>query len=206
MAKKSKSGPSADLRTEEKIKEAARIVFTRKGYAATRTRDIAEEAGINLALLNYYFRSKQKLFEQVMLEKVHQVFGRIGPVFNDPATTLEYKIEHVVALYIDMISRHPDLPLFVLSEIKNHPEHFAQTFQVGQILQHSSFITQLHEKRPDIHPLHFFMNTMSMVLFPFVAMPVFKAVGMADEGQFMTMMQDRKTLIPRWVKAILETR
>ncbi len=206
MAKKTKSGPSADLRTEEKIKEAARIVFTRKGYAATRTRDIAEEAGINLALLNYYFRSKQKLFEQVMLEKVHQLFGLIGPVFNDPTTSLEYKIEHVVALYIDMISRHPDLPLFVLSEIKNHPEHFAQTFQVGQILQHSSFITQLHEKRPDIHPLHFFMNTMSMVLFPFVAMPVFKAVGMADEGQFMTMMQDRKTLIPRWVKAILETR
>lgn len=61
--------PGTDLSTEQKIIEAARKVFTRKGYSATRTRDIAEEAGLNLALLNYYFRSKQKLFELVMAEK-----------------------------------------------------------------------------------------------------------------------------------------
>jgi len=65
MAKRKKGGPDS-LSTEEKIKAAARKVFLRKGFSATRTRDIAEEAGINLALLNYYFRSKQKLFEEVM--------------------------------------------------------------------------------------------------------------------------------------------
>jgi AcrR family transcriptional regulator len=203
MAKKSLIVPPEDISTEEKIKEAARKVFTRKGYAATRTRDIAEEAGINLALLNYYFRSKQKLFEQVMLEKVQQLFGLIAPVLNDPATSLEYKVEQVVMLYIDMISEHPDLPLFVLSEIRNHPEHFAQTFQIGQLLQHSSFIRQLKEKRPDINPLHFLMNMMSMTLFPFIAMPVFKAIGAADENQFKAMMNDRKALIPFWIKAML---
>jgi AcrR family transcriptional regulator len=204
MAKKSLIVPPEDVSTEEKIKEAARKVFTRKGYAATRTRDIAEEAGINLALLNYYFRSKQKLFEQVMLEKVQQLFGLIAPVLNDPSTSLEYKTEQIVTLYIDMISEHPDLPLFVLSEIRNHPEHFAQTFQVGQLLQHSSFIRQLKEKRPDINPLHFLMNTMSMTLFPFIAMPVFKAIGAADENQFKAMMNDRKSLIPLWIKAMLQ--
>ena len=57
-----------DLSTEEKIKNSARAVFHRKGFAAARTRDIAQEAGINLALLNYYFRSKEKLFNIVMLE------------------------------------------------------------------------------------------------------------------------------------------
>lgn len=206
MAKKIVNPPSVDIPTEEKIKEAARKVFTRKGYAGTRTRDIAEEAGINLALLNYYFRSKQKLFEQVMLEKVQQLFGLIAPVLNDPSTTLEFKVEQIVALYIDMISEHPDLPLFVLSEIRNHPEHFAQTFHVGEMLQQSSFIRQLKEKRPDIHPLHFLMNTMSMTLFPFIAMPVFKAIGAADETQFKTMMADRKALIPVWIKAILNAR
>ena len=55
-----------NLSTEEKFKEAARIVFTKKGYAATKTRDIAEQAGLNLALLNYYFRSKEKLFEIIV--------------------------------------------------------------------------------------------------------------------------------------------
>lgn len=78
-----------------------------------------------------------------MLEKVQQLFGLIAPVLNDPSTALEYKIEQIVSLYIDMITAHPDLPLFVLSEIKDHPEHFAQTFQVGQLLQQSSFIKQL---------------------------------------------------------------
>jgi AcrR family transcriptional regulator len=206
MAKKTLVTPSADVSTEEKIKEAARKVFTRKGYAATRTRDIADEAGINLALLNYYFRSKQKLFEQVMLEKVQQLFGLIAPVLMDPSTTLAFKVEQLVTLYIDMISEHPDLPLFVLSEIRNHPDHFAQTFQVGHILQHSSFIKQLREARPDIDPLHFLMNTMSMTLFPFIAMPVFKAIGAADETQFKSMMTDRKALIPLWIKAILNAR
>jgi AcrR family transcriptional regulator len=57
-----KEGKKIEPTTEEQIKEAARRVFTRKGYAATRTRDIAEESGHNLALLNYYFRSKEKLF------------------------------------------------------------------------------------------------------------------------------------------------
>ena len=59
-----------DTNTEDKILKAANKVFTQKGFAATRTRDIAAEAGINLALLNYYFRSKKKLFDIVMLENL----------------------------------------------------------------------------------------------------------------------------------------
>ncbi len=86
-------GAKPDLSTEEKIKEAARKVFTQKGYAATRTRDIAEEAGINLALLNYYFRSKEKLFEIVILEKIHILLGKIGPAMMDEHTSIEQKVE-----------------------------------------------------------------------------------------------------------------
>jgi AcrR family transcriptional regulator len=107
MAKKVK--PAPDLSTEEKIKEAAKKVFTQKGYFATRTRDIAEEAGLNLALLNYYFRSKEKLFEIVMLEKVQKFFGVLLPVLNNPATTLEEKIESIPDKYIDLILENPDL-------------------------------------------------------------------------------------------------
>ena len=72
---KEKEITAKDLSTEEKIKAAAKKLFTQKGFAATRTRDIAEEAGINLALLNYYFRSKEKLFELVMKENVQLFLG-----------------------------------------------------------------------------------------------------------------------------------
>src|SRR6187402_3423361 len=112
---------AADHSTEEKIKLAARKVFTQKGFSAARTRDIADEAGINLALLNYYFRSKQKLFEQIMFEKVQLLFGHLAPALFDPTTSLDIKIERMVTLYIDMIIENPDLPIFVLSEIRNHP-------------------------------------------------------------------------------------
>src|SRR6187455_3388798 len=116
MAKKIKA--EADLSTEEKIKSAARLVFTRKGYAATRTRDIAEEAGINLALLNYYFRSKEKLFEIVMVEKMSKFFGVVAQVLEDKSMTVEEKTGTVVDNYIGLLSENPDLPIFILSEIR----------------------------------------------------------------------------------------
>ena len=72
-----------DHSTEDKIKDSSRKLFTQQGFAATKTRDIAKEAGINLALLNYYFRSKEKLFEIVMLENLGHFFQGIAIIVND---------------------------------------------------------------------------------------------------------------------------
>lgn len=198
------SNPSSDpLSTEEKIKAAARKLFTQKGYAATRTRDIAEEAGINLALLNYYFRSKEKLFELVMKEKVQMLFGCIVPVANDPGTSLEEKADHIVSIYSDMMVENSNLPLFVLSEIRNHPDQFAKTLNSGQLLRETSLVRQLAERRPDLNPLHFLLSLLGMTLFPFIAMPIFKHATLMTDSQFNTLMEHRRALIPHWMKAIL---
>src|SRR6516162_7868399 len=111
---KKKPGPKKvkDISTEEKIKEAARKLFTQKGYAMVRTRDIAAEAGINLALLNYYFRSKEKLFDIIMMENFRQFIQGISVNIYDEKTSIEEKIEKVTAAYIDLLTNHPDLPLF----------------------------------------------------------------------------------------------
>src|ERR1700752_5346483 len=106
MRKKKEIESSAS--TEEKIKEAARKVFTRKGYAATRTRDIAEESGLNLALINYYFRSKEKLFDIIMLEHLQTFVHSIVDLINNPNTTLPQKLEQLVGHYIDMLKANPD--------------------------------------------------------------------------------------------------
>src|ERR1700753_2868373 len=103
--------------TEEKIKQAARKVFTQKGYAATRTRDIAEESGYNLALINYYFRSKEKLFDIIITEQMQLFIHSVMGIVNDETTTLPEKLEIVIAHYIDMLIKSPYIPLFVLSEI-----------------------------------------------------------------------------------------
>ncbi|MGF7082164.1 TetR/AcrR family transcriptional regulator [Mucilaginibacter sp. UYCu711] len=193
-----------NLSTEEKFKEAARIVFTKKGYAATKTRDIAEQAGLNLALLNYYFRSKEKLFEIIMLEKVEQLFAFILPALNDTSTSLEEKIDWVATNYIEMLLKNPDLPIFVLSEVRSNPERFGKAMQLKSQVMRSVFLKQLAERKPGVNPIHFFLNFLGMMVFPFIAKPVFGASGAVSEGTFVQMIAERKALIPQWMKLMLE--
>lgn len=196
----SKQLKKIDTSTEEKIIEAASKVFTQKGYAATRTRDIAEEAGINLALLNYYFRSKEKLFHIIMDVKLKQLFSVIFPIMNNEQLTLEMKIEMLAQNYINLLVENPDLPLFVLSEIKANPEGFKDKLNLKKLLKNSSFILQLKDNRPDLDPLHFLSTILGMTIFPFIA----KNVLFSSDTDFKAFMKDRTMLITTWSKKILE--
>lgn len=202
MAKK--KAIASDLSTEEKIKEAARKVFTQKGYAATRTRDIAEEAGINLALLNYYFRSKEKLFEIVILEKMHLLLGKIGPILMDEKTTIELKVEQIAEHYIDTLMANPDIPLFVLGEIKTNPAKFAELINTKTKIADSAFFKQLKAARPDINPVHFIFNVLGLIIFPFIGKPLLQLIIGVKPEEIRIIMNERKTLIKTWVKAMLE--
>ena len=198
-----------DTSTEEKIKNAARIVFHKKGFAATRTRDIAEEAGINLALLNYYFRSKEKLFDIVMFETMQHFFKSIAVVVNNEQTSLATKIDVIVANYIDMLIANPNIPLFLLNELKMQPDELVKKMGMREVLMNSSFIKQFQQGVKDgkitpIHPLHFFVNIISITVFPFVASPIIKGLGDLSQQQFEALMQERKTLIPKWINASLK--
>src|SRR5690349_17783690 len=102
MATTKRKEQTLDSSTEEKIKTAARIVFPRKGYQATTVRDIAQEAGINFSLVNYYFRSKEKLFQLIMREVVEQLVADISGFLNDEKTSIEEKIRRIAAFYIDL--------------------------------------------------------------------------------------------------------
>jgi AcrR family transcriptional regulator len=203
MAKQEKIA-TTDPSTEEKIKQAARKVFTQKGFAATRTRDIAEEAGINLALLNYYFRSKEKLFDMVMLENLQQFLMAMGSVLHNQNTDLEAKVTIVAANYIDMLKANPDLPLFILSEIRANPEKLASNMRIRELLLNSEFFKQLRETNENINPLHLLINILGMTVFPFVASPLLKIIGDLKQDEFMKMMEERKKLIPVWVMAMLK--
>jgi len=199
-------GTKPDLSTEEKIKEAARKVFTQKGYAATRTRDIAEEAGINLALLNYYFRSKEKLFEIVILEKMHILLGKIGPAITDERTSIEQKVEQIAEHYINTLVANPDIPLFVLGEIRNNPDKFAGLIRTKTKIVDSAFFKQLAERRPDIDPLHYILNMLGLVIFPFIGKPLLQLIAGIKPERAATLMKERKTLIKTWFLAMLEAK
>ncbi len=186
--------------TEERIIEAAHKVFGQKGYAGTRNRDIAEEAGVNMALLNYYFRSKQKLFEIVMAKNSEKFFQVMLPVVDDHKSTLVEKIELLTDNYIDLLIENPELPLFVFNEIKVDPDNFKGRVQADKLFNGSILIQQIELASPETDPRQFVISLLGMILFPFVSKPIFYT----DEQKFRQHMVERKSYIITWAKAILK--
>lgn len=197
--------------SEQKIIAAAFQVFQSKGYAATRTRDIAEAAGINLALLNYYFRSKEKLFEIILLQSMADFMGIMTTVINDEQTTLEKKVENIIDAYHKMLHEKPSIPLFILSELRqgNHAvllkasglkkiyqkSHFAKQYQVG-------VDKGKYASRP---MLWLIMNMMSLTIFPFMAEPLLRVVGDLDNKEYQLFLSTRKDFIVKWVLQTLKS-
>lgn len=203
LATKKATAP-VKISTEEKIKIAARKVFTEKGFKATRTRDIAKEAGINLALLNYYFRSKEKLFEIVMTENLEQFMMGIGLIAHNEDTGWRQKVEQLVAHYIDMLLLNPNLPVFVLAEKINNPEKISRLINQRVGFLKSPFMRQIKqaiEAREviPVHPMHFLVNMMGMIIFPFISKEMLKTIGEINQKQFDEMMVERKKLLPQWI-------
>ncbi|HEY4154391.1 MAG TPA: TetR/AcrR family transcriptional regulator [Puia sp.] len=205
---KAKKTVVEEVSTEEKIKAAAKKLFTEKGFAETRTRDIAEEAGINLALLNYYFRSKQKLYDIIMLENFRQFIQGVSLNLFDENTSIEEKIEKVVIAYIDFLTLNPNLPLFIINELKGNPSKIAAQINEEISPLRSYFIKQLQEagkegKIASMDPFHFIANLVGLTVFPFISKPLLQRITKTNEEQFQAFMQERKKLVPIWIRGIL---
>jgi AcrR family transcriptional regulator len=195
--------------TEQKIKEAARKIFHEKGFEATKTRDIAEQAGINLALLNYYFRSKKKLYEIIMMETVQSFFGSLQGILNDEQTSIREKLLLLVNSYIDILSENPDIPFFILHEVRSNPAQLQVRIPFSKAISRSVFARQFQEEAragriPAIHPLHLLWNLSSLLIFPFVSLPAVSQGTGLDEAELLALIKERKQLIPRWIEAILK--
>lgn len=210
MAKKATAEIEKNTSTEEKIKEAARRVFTQKGYAATRTRDIAEESGLNLALINYYFRSKEKLFDIIIVEHLQLFIHSVMEIVNDPKTTLQQKMEMLISHYIDMLIENPYIPIFVLNEINANPEKLIEKLGFEKMQRENIYIIKQWEemaaakKTPAINPIHIVVNVLSMTIFPFIASPLLRNRTGMSLGEFNKLMEERKKLIPVWINAMIK--
>tara|TARA_B100001564_G_scaffold161126_1_gene135452 strand:- start:305 stop:910 length:606 start_codon:yes stop_codon:yes gene_type:complete len=193
--------------TEIKIKTAAKSLFLKKGYSATTTRDISKESDINLALLNYYFTSKKKLFEIIMLETFYDFISKMVEVYNDEKSTLEEKLKLTSSKYIDMIIAEPHLPTFVVNELKNNPSSILKILK-GQIME-SKLVDQYNEgvKKgvyKKIDPIHFVTNILSLIVFPFISSPIIIKMKKFNRKEFNDMMHERKKLIPQWILQMIK--
>ena len=193
-----------ELTTEEKIRHAARKVFTSKGFAAARMQEIADEAEINKGLLHYYYRSKKKLFQAIFDEAftrfssdINQVFGADIPLFE--------KIEQFVDRYISMVIANPELPGFIINELNQKGEAFIQEILSRQTRPNPMpLITQIQAEaeagriRP-INPAELFLNILSLCLFPFLARPMFQGMTGINNETYEEMMRQRKQEVAKFV-------
>ena len=194
--------------TEQRILDAARAVFVRRGTAGARMQEIAQEAGVNQALLHYYFRSKDRLAEAVF----RQVAGRIIPMVFEilgSDLSIEDKVERFVHLYIDALTPSPFLPGYILSELHHHPERAAQLFAAAAGVEPGRFTAPILTKlgaqidarvregtmRP-IEPRQFAVNLISLCVFPFAARPLLAVAFGLDGPAFARFLEHRRRELP----------
>jgi TetR/AcrR family transcriptional regulator len=190
--------------TEERILAAARKVFFKQGYGGARMQEIADEAGINKAMLHYYFRSKDKLFEQVFREAFGRLLPSLADIFSQPVSIFE-KIEQFTQAYISIVTEHPYLPVFVLSEMHRNPDEFFNNFVHPDMVDNIRNIgQQFYEAvkqgtiRP-IDPRQLMVNVMSLCVFPFIARPMLQRLMQIPDADYQLMLEKRKQEVSRFV-------
>lgn len=197
-----------DTTTEAKILEAARKVFIAKGMAGARMQDIADEAGINKAMLHYYFRSKDQLFETIFKESVGNLIPRVKALLNADLP-LFTKIEMFADNYISMAMQNPYIPMFVMNEVNRQPQAFIKKMFGNDPPDLSKLVEQIEQevKKKNIvpiSPVQLVMNLMSLCVFPFLGKPILSMVIGLDELQFKNIMEQRKKAVPEFIIASIK--
>ena len=202
---------AADLDTETRILNAARAVFMRRGTAGARMQEIAVEAGVNQALLHYYFGSKDELAERVFLEAAGRLIPALASLMN-PGATLEQLIERFVTGYIDAVRDTPYVPAYLLAEAHQHPERLNKLMQKAAgtvpaniaavaIARLDAVITErvAAGTMRAMPARQLMINVLSMVIMPFVARPVLMMAFGIDEQGFHAFLDERRRELPGFI-------
>lgn len=172
---------------EEKILLTATQAFVLKGKAGTSMQDIANEAGINRTLLNYYFRSKENLFELVF----QSIFKRFLPIISDTLTSdipIITRLEKFIDYYFNILIENPIIPIFILQELTSNPQRLINALKAGGI-NVNPFLDALKKEMDEgiirkMDPREIMVNLMSLIIFPFAARKIFESIifsGNAEE-------------------------
>jgi len=201
--------------TEQRILDAAHTVFVRRGTAGARTQEIAREAGVNSALLHYYFRSKQRLAEAVFQRAAGQLLPAVIRILASDLP-LDTKVAQVVDVELQQLLKTPYLPGYILSELMHHPERVHQLFSSaagmspGTIGPHVFKVLrkqiEAQVKGGRMHPVspeQFVINLLALCVFPFAARPMVMALLGLDQSGFEQFIQRRrKELAPFFLRAL----
>ncbi len=194
--------------TEEKILNAAQNVFIQKGMDGARMQEIADEAGINKALLHYYFRTKEKLFGAIFKKVFSQIFPNLmGMVQSE--LPLEEKLGIFIEKYIDLLQKNPFLPTFILKEMNRNPDFLANVIKNNGVNPNEVFA--MFEKEMEsgrirrMDPRDLLVNLLGLSIFPIAAGPLITIMFFGnDKKEYHGFIENRKKTIKEFfLNAIL---
>lgn len=192
--------------TEKEIVEAAKKLFLKNGYKSTTMRDIATEAGVNLAMLNYYFRSKENLFDIIFEEAVMYMSGNIITAISKSETASEMAIDFVNA-HIGAIIKNPTIPGFIFQEVFINPKRLIYKVSTKrdvakQLIRFQKLLKKDGENgiiRKIDDPINFMLSIISMCAFPFIAKPIIEEITGLTEEHYQILMTQRKKAVTDFI-------
>ena len=163
--------------TEQKILLSAEEEFMAKGFAGARTVEIAQKAGVTHAMLHYYFRSKEMLFDRIITDKFNQIIDSVVSNFSDYSLPVEERLAKGICAHFDFLVANPGLPRFLLSEIDR-----LDSVLVRNILPRLQPVIADIQKEIKMDARQLFMDIISQNIFPFLFLPLSQKAGFAQDG------------------------
>jgi AcrR family transcriptional regulator len=198
--------PAADQETRERILDAAHAVFLRKGTAGSRTQEIADEAGVNKALVHYYFGTKAALAEAVFERALAELTPRMFGILADPDRSIEQKVPAIVREQIAFHAERPYFAGYMVSELHNEPDRIVRLVARRGRIPLDVLRRQLREAAAAgtmrrITAEQFVANMMGLLIFPFAIRLALCQLLALDEAGWRAFLDDRRRILPEFVLA-----
>lgn len=192
-----------EAQTEKLIKEKAKILFFQKGFLNATTQEIADEAGVNRALIHYYFRSREQMLETLLDETLQEKKNRVRDILTSELPFRE-KIAHYIDTVVDYGLRYPFLDNFIISEIARRPDK-VKLFCAKDRFKSSELIQEALEKEirkgkiASVSPEHFMVNLISLCNYPLLAKSVIQTIHGLTDTAYRKFLVERKRIIFRTI-------
>ena len=207
--KRSKSSRTAkpDQETRERILDAAHAVFFRKGTASSRTQEIAAEAGVNKALVHYYFGTKARLADAIFERALGTLMPRIFGILADPDRSIAEKVPAIVTSRSSSSPTRPYFAGYFVSELHAEPDRIARLMKKqGGTIPLDVIRRQLREGARAgtirrISAEQFVANMMGLLIFPFAIRPALCELLSFDTPRWHAFIEERRRLLPDFFMA-----
>ena len=185
---------------EKTILEAATKLFLEKGFASTSTTEIAKEVGCNQALVHYYFRTKERLFEAVFADKFQNFASNILEITKEDLS-FEEKLRLKIESHFDMLVENPKLPLLIAYEMNTNPDRLdSMKKKLGELpaIVFANFQAELNAEfeKGNIRKttvIDLIFNILALNISVFIIGPIMKSFAALSDEEFKSLVEHRKT-------------